>query len=48
MDVALAGRNSFSAPVTGVIDTEPHKVMKAKIDAEMEVKKQSTDRKSVV
>lgn len=41
MDVALAGRSMYSAEVTAVIDSQPHKVMKAKIDAEMEAKKQS-------
>lgn len=39
MDVALAGRTMYSAEVTGVIDAAPHKVMKAKIDAEMDEKK---------
>lgn len=39
MDIALAGRTVYSAEVTGVIDVAPHKEMKAKIDAEMEVKK---------
>lgn len=41
MDVALAGRTMYSAEVTNVIDSAPHKVMKAKIDAEMEAKKQA-------
>lgn len=39
MDVALAGRTMYSAEVTSVIDAAPHKVMKAKIDAELDSKK---------
>lgn len=39
MDVALAGRTVYSAEVTAVIDAAPHKVMKAKIDSEMDSKK---------
>lgn len=39
MDIALAGRSVYSAEVTSVIDTAPHKQMKAKIDAEMDIKK---------